>query len=257
MPSRRAAAIVLGAAVVVGATAGVSAAIANVEVPGLLAAGPSRTPDASEPPKASPKASPSVPAPAVRPSTASPPPSTSPEPDPTVPGVPGSSKEPEAEPVAPTEYLEVDFSRPGTGPNGEGGSTSRAEVPKGWSVEDKGVQWQDFRDPTGNLNLRVRGDGETWSGSLERAIRAKDERRKAKGYRELGWKEIAFDVDGLPGTGIEYRFSYTGSKGTRYGVERYFLEGNAMVGGYAWEGQLDLVEAAVVRASKTYVGGGD
>lgn len=249
MPSRRAAAIVLGAAVLVGATAGVSAALANVEVPGLLAAGPSLTPDPPEPPKASPNASPSVPVPSV------PPPSTAPEPDPTVPDGPDPSEEAEAEPVAPTEFVEVDFSLPGMGPNGEGGSTSRADVPKGWSVEDKGVQWRDFHDPTGNLNLRIRGDLAGGS-NLERAIRAKDERRKAKGYRELGWKEIALDEEGQPGTGIEYRFSYTGSKGTRYGVERYFLHGYAMAGGYAWEGQLDLVEASVVRASKTYVGGG-
>ncbi|MBM7790828.1 hypothetical protein [Tenggerimyces flavus] len=256
MPSRRVVVIVLGAAVLVGATAGVSAAVGNVEFPRLLAAGPSRTPDAPEPPKASPKSSPSVPAPSVPPPAASPPPPSA-SPQPTVPALPDPSEEPEpaAKPVAPTAYVEVDFSLPGMGPNGEGGSTSRVEVPKDWPVEGKGTQWRDFRDPTNNLLLRIRGD--RWASSDEEyANQAREERSKAKGYRELGWKEFTLDEFGEPGTGIEYRFSWVGTKGTRYGVERYFLDGNVMVGGYAWEDQLDLVAPAVERASHTYVGGG-
>lgn len=248
MPSRRLVVSVLGAAVLVGATAGVSAGVANVAFPfsgSVAVGGPSRTPPAASvrPAAASPKASPSA---SPKPTVSAPPAL----PDPSV------EPEPEAKPVAPTSYVEADFSLPGMGPNGEGGSTNRAEVPEGWSVDAEGPKWRDFRDPTGNLLLRIRGDLGAASDE-EYANKARTERRKARGYRELGWKEFTLDEFGEQGTGIEYRFSWTGSKGTRYGVERYFSNGHVMAGGYAWEGQLDLVAPAVERASQTFVGGGD
>jgi hypothetical protein len=261
MPSGRAAAIVLGAAVLTGATAGVSAAIANVEVPGLLAAGRSTTPP---PPKASPTrtttpaatrtrtpAPPAVPASVAATPSAAPPASTlQPEPEPT-----GEQETPEPKPVAPTEYIEVDFSIPEPR-DGGGGSTNRVEVPKGWSVDARGIQWRDFRDPTDNLNLRVRDDGLADSDE-DAAGKARAERERSKGYTELSWKHFTYELQGTAGDGIEYRFAWTGSKGTRYGVERYLLDGNAMVGGYGWEGQLELVEPAVDHALETFVYGSD
>jgi hypothetical protein len=271
LPSRRAAAIVLAAAVGTGAVAGVSAALANVEVPGLLVAAPS-TPDLAEPslsptpPKLAPSRSLSTPSPSpprpvvAAPESDQPEPFAAPEPRKPEPRKPAPAKtspspEAEAEPVAPTEFIEVDFGLPE--PDGlGGGSTNRAEVPKGWDVVGKGIQWRDFHDPTDNLNLRIR-DTELGESDLDAANKARAEREKAEGYTELSFEEFSYESFGQTKTGVEYRFAWTGSEGTRYGVERYFEGGNALVGGYGWEGQLELVEPAVDRAVRTYVSGGD
>jgi outer membrane biosynthesis protein TonB len=269
MPSRRAASIILSAAVLTGATAGVSAAVANVRVPGLYAASPERSP--SEAPSRTPEPNQTTPppadlTPAPTPTPTVPPPTperpeptseSTPKPTPT----PTPEKTPEAQPVAPTEFVEVDFSVPPPPGSETGGSTSRAEVPKGWSVENKGVQWRDFKDPTGNLNLRINGSGMTIAGpSLSvgmAAEQARSERAKAKDFKQLAWKSFPYNVGGDVGEGIEFRFSYTGSKGTRYGVERFTLGGTALFGAYAWKGQLELVEPALDRAMRTYAHGGD
>jgi hypothetical protein len=275
MPSRRAASIVLAAAVLTGATAGVSAALANVRVPGLYAASPNGSPGTT------PSQSPSHPTdpsktPSTPPTTPSTPAATSSGPPPAVPN-PGSEptkastpdpeptveETPEIQPVAPTEFVEVDFSAPPPPGSETGGSASRAEVPKGWTVVNRGTQWRDFLDPTGTLNLRINGSGVTASGptqSVEDAAnQARAERAKAKGFKQLGWKIFPYATQGGTefGEGIEFRFSYAGSKGTRYGVERFFLDGRVMAGAYAWKGQLELVEPALDRAIRTYQYGGD
>jgi hypothetical protein len=265
MPSRRAAAIILGAAVFTGATAGAGAAVANVDLPLFLAAAPS----VSTPPErtVSPRA---TPAPSRTPSTSPEPaakrtelPEPEPEPEPKSPQPEPESAspspetpEPDPEPKKPTEFVTAYFGTPGER-EGAVGSSNAVEVPKGWSVVDKGAQWRDFNDPTGNLNLRVRSE-RLGADNDDAAAKALSERESSDGYTRLSWDTFTYrDFTGETKAGTEVRFTWTGSKGTRYAVERYLEDGLLMIGGYGWEGQFELVEPAVDRAMATYEHGGD
>lgn len=255
MPSRRVATIVLSVALVTGATAGVGAAAANFDAWGLLhttpppaAAAPeppSRTPAPSLTPSPTPSASP-TPSPTPTPTkTPKPKPSKTPTPDPTPTEPP--------EPRAPTEFVNVAI----------GDSTISVDVPADWDAIEKATYWRDFRDPTGNLNLRIRVD-EFGADNEEAANKQREIRSELRGFTGYGISPFKRTTQGPDGekveeTGYAFRYSYTDKRGdldaTRYAVERFIEGGTVMVGSYAWYGQLDLVEPAAQRAMDTYATG--
>lgn len=258
MPSRRVATIVLSVALVTGATAGVGAASVNFDAWGLLqvtpppaAAGPeptepteplpSRTPSPSVTPSLTPTPSPTP----TKPKTPMPKPSKTPSSDPTPTEPP--------EPKAPTEFVTVAI----------GDSTISVDVPVGWDAVEKAAYWRDFRDPTGNLNLRVRVD-EFGADNEEAANKQREIRSELRGFTGYGispFKRMTTGPDGeqVEETGYTFRYSYTDKRGdldaTRYAVERFIEGGTVMIGSYAWYGQLDLVEPAAQRAMDTYEAG--
>jgi hypothetical protein len=261
MPSRRVATVLLSAAVVAGATAGVGAARANFDPLGLLQTSP---PAAAAPPEESPSSAPAPsrsPEPSLTPTptpTPTPTRTQSPSPRPsrtrTPPPEPTPTEQPEPpeppEPKAPTEYVNATI----------GNTTISVDVPEGWRAVELAAVWRDFHDPTDNLNLRIRV--EDFAESNQAAVEEQyNIRKELRGFTSYGitpftWMGQGADGEEVEETGYAFRYSYTDKRGdkdaTRYAVERYIHTGRLMVGAYGWYGQLELVEPAAQRAMDTF-----
>lgn len=228
MPGRRAAVVVLSAALVAGAVAGGTAAASRVDPLGLLELTGLR----SAPPLDG---------------TAGPAPAPTPTVTTTVPPGPTTTT---SDPRVPTTFVSV---RLGDAANGR-----EIDVPQGWEQIDQTERWHDFLDPTLNLRLRIRldafgGDAKAYAEAAFAKRRQELNRFRSPGV-DRATRRLVVGTTERTVTYYEFRFTSHESGGTRYGVE-WYLDGSTMIGGFGWAGQLDLVEPAMVRALETLVAG--
>ncbi|MBM7790826.1 hypothetical protein [Tenggerimyces flavus] len=231
MPGKRAAAVVLSAALLTGAIAGGTAAASRVDPWGLLKlAGLTRaeaTPELTEGPTPTPTVTVTV------------------TPHPTSPTAVATG------PAEPTRFETVRLGRSGR----------EVDVPDGWKQVDQSDTWHDFLDPTLNLRLRIRFDkvGADAKAAAEAAFAKRGD--ELADFRSPGVDRITTRLHAGTSreqdvTYYEFRFTSQEKEGVRYGVE-WYLDGSTMVGGFGWAGQLDLVEPAMLRTLESIVDDGN
>lgn len=231
MPGKRAAAVVLSAALLTGAIAGGTAAASHVDPWGLL------TRAGLTPAEAAPELS--------RGPTPTPTVTVTVTPRQTGPIVAATG------PVEPNRFETVRL-----GPSGR-----EVKVPTGWKQVSQSDTWHDFLDPTLNLRLRIRFDkvGADAKAAAEAAFAKRGDELADFNSPGVDRRSLLLFA-GSPEQRIvnfyEFRFTSREKEGLRYG-EEWYLDGSTMIGGFGWAGQLDLAEQAMLRALESIVDDGN